>query len=297
MNRIEPDWDLYRTFLAVMSEGSLSGAARALALTQPTVARHLDALEDTLGLELFIRTQRGLSPTAAALELQPFAETMASAAAAMQRAASGPLTEAKGTVRISASEVIAVEVLPPILAGLRRTHPGIVIELTASNLVENLLRRDADIAVRMVEPEQDALVVRRIGDIALGLYGHEHIFAGRKLPETFADLASFGGIGLDRDVQSAWALFDSYPDLKKVAFALKSDNHLVHLAAIRAGLGIGICQVNLARRNPALRRIMPDAFEPRLGVWTVMHENLRSTPRCRAVFDHLAAGLSDYVNS
>ena len=296
MNRIEPDWDLYRTFLAVMSEGSLSGAARALALTQPTVARHLDALEDVLGLELFIRTQRGLSPTTAALELHPYAETMASAAATMQRAASGPLTEAKGTVRISASEVIAVEVLPPILAGVQRTHPGIVIELTASNLVENLLRRDADIAIRMVEPDQDALVVRRVGDIALGLFAHEQYFAGRELPETFADLASFGFIGVDRDMLSARALFTSYPDLEKMPFVLKADNHLVHLAAIRAGLGIGVCQVNLARRNPALRRVLPDAFEFRLGVWIVMHENLRSTPRCRATFDHLAAGLSDYVN-
>lgn len=123
INRNEPDWDLYRTFLSVLSEGSLSAAARILALTQPTVARHLDTLEDQLELELFIRTQRGLSPTAAALELQPFAETMASAAAAMQRAASGPLTEVKGTVRMSASEVIAVEVLPSILADLRKSIP------------------------------------------------------------------------------------------------------------------------------------------------------------------------------
>lgn len=297
MNRIEPGWDLYRTFLAVMSEGSLSAAARALALTQPTVARHLDTLEDVLGLELFIRTQRGLSPTTAALELQPYAETMASAAAAMQRAASGPLTEAKGTVRISASEVIAVEVLPPILVGLQQEHPGIVIELKASNLVENLLRRDADIAIRMVEPDQDALVVKRIGDIALGLFGHEQYFAGRELPRTFADLASFGLIGVDRDMLSARALFARYPDLENVPFVLKADNHLVHLAAIRAGLGIGVCQVNLARRNPALRRVLPDGFEFKLGVWIVMHENLRSTPRCRATFDHLAAGLNDYVNA
>lgn len=296
MNSKEAGWDLYRTFLSVVSEGSLSGAARALGLTQPTVARHLDALEDMLGLELFIRTQRGLSPTAAALELQPYAETMASAAAAMQRAASGPLKEAKGTVRVSASEVIAVEVLPPILADLREKHPGIVIELAASNLVENLLRRDADIAIRMIAPDQDALVVKRIGNIALGLYAHERCLEGMKEPSDFTDLAQFGAISIDRDTLSARALFEQYPALMTTSPVLKSDNQLVHVAAIRAGVGIGICQVNIARLDPSLRRLLAGTFELYLGIWIVMHENLRSTPRCRAVFDHLVAGMTEYVN-
>lgn len=167
--------------------------------------------------------------------------------------------------------------------------------MTASNLVENLLRRDADIAIRMVEPEQDALVVKQIGDVALGLYAHENYLAGSEVPESFADLARFGLIGMDRDALSARAVFKNYPDIGSAPVALKADNHLVHLAAIRAGFGIGVSQVNIAKRDPALRRILTDTFELKLGVWIVMHENLRSTPRCRAVFDHLVAGLSDYV--
>src|SRR5262245_21213551 len=120
---IAPSWDLYRTFLAILEEGSLSGAARALGLTQPTIARHLDALEASLGLELFVRTQQGLSPTEAALELGPHAEMLAATTAALLRTASGHGGEVRGAVRISASEVIGVVVLPAILAELRRVHP------------------------------------------------------------------------------------------------------------------------------------------------------------------------------
>jgi DNA-binding transcriptional LysR family regulator len=141
---LAPSWDLYRTFLAILEEGSLSGAARALGLTQPTIARHLDALEASLGLELFVRSQQGLSPTEAALELGPHAEMLAATAAALLRTASGHGSEVRGSVRISASEVIGVEVLPPILAELRRVHPALTFELVLSNAVDNLLRRDAD---------------------------------------------------------------------------------------------------------------------------------------------------------
>src|SRR5260221_4046412 len=158
MSNAEPSWDLYRTFLAVLQEGSLSGAARALGLTQPTVARHIDALEQAVGFELFVRSQRGLAATEAALELKPYAEALASTAAAMLRAASGQGGAIRGTVRVSASEIVGAEILPPILTSLREQHPELEIELALSNAVENLLRRDADIALRMVEPVHEALV-------------------------------------------------------------------------------------------------------------------------------------------
>jgi DNA-binding transcriptional LysR family regulator len=148
----------------------------------------------------------------------------------------------------------------------------------------------------MVEPSQDALVVKQIGRTVLGFYAHERCLEGRKEPENFADLAEFATIGIDRDTVSARSLFEKYPALETISPALKTDNQLVHLAAIRAGVGIGICQVNIARRDPSLRRILADSFAPHLGIWIVMHENLRSTPRCRAVFDHLVAGLTAYVN-
>lgn len=136
----EPGWELYRTFLAVVREGSLSGAARALGLTQPTAGRHVDALEQALGLSLFIRTQQGLSPTEAALSLRPFAESLESTSAALLRAASSQGEGVRGTVRITASEVVAVEVLPPILADLHAAYPELTIELVPSNRLEDLLR-------------------------------------------------------------------------------------------------------------------------------------------------------------
>ena len=157
MNSIEPSWELYRSFLAVLREGSLSGAARALELTQPTIGRHIDALERSLRASLFTRAQNGLSPTDAALELQPYAESMEASSRALLRAVASSRDEIRGTVRITASEIIGAEVLPPILADLQRDHPQLVVELVLSNRTEDLLRREADIAVRMVRPQQQAL--------------------------------------------------------------------------------------------------------------------------------------------
>lgn len=297
MNSSQPNWDLYRTFLAVLDEGSLSGAARALAFTQPTIARHLDALEAALGLELFVRSQRGLSPTEAALELKPYAQTLASTAAAMLRTASGQGGMVKGTVRLSASEVIGVEVLPPMLASLRETHPALTIELVASNAVENLLRRDADIAVRMVEPAQEALVMSRLGEITLGLHAHRDYLGRHGVPKCLADLRDHSVIGFDRETPAIRALLQRVPNFDMPRFALRTDSDLAQLAAIRAGFGIGVCQVALARRSSDLVRVLPEDFDLKLGTWIVMHENLRSTPRYRAVFDALASGLRRHVDT
>src|SRR5579859_4753296 len=153
-----PGWELYRSFLAVVREKSLSAAARSLSLTQPTLGRHVDALEEALGMPLFTRSQAGLIATDGALRLVPHAEAMASAAAALVRAASGEADEARGAVRITASEMVGTEVLPPMLAAFREQHPRIAVELVVSNRAQDLLRRDADIAVRMVKPTQGALL-------------------------------------------------------------------------------------------------------------------------------------------
>ena len=166
-------WELYRSFLGVLQEGSLSGAARALGITQPTVGRHISALEKSLGLALFTRSQTGLLPTEAALSLRSYAEAMNSTAAAFKRAADSHGEGVKGTVRIAASEVIGVEVLPPIMAGLQQKHPQLKVELVLSNRVQDLLRREADIAVRMTQPRQELLIARRVGTVALGLYAHK----------------------------------------------------------------------------------------------------------------------------
>lgn len=288
----EPSWDLYRSFLAVLADGSLSGAARRLGLTQPTIARHIDALEQAVGADLFLRSQRGLIPTELALELRPYADTLQSTAAALLRTASGRAGEIRGSVQISASEIVGVEHLPPILARLRRRYPELVLELTVSDAVDDLLRREADIAVRQIEPVQGALIARRLPSLELGLHARRDYLERRGLPRSLADLAVHELIGFDRPTPSVRALVERVPGLDRAAFALRADSTLAQLAAIRAGFGIGLCQVSLARRDPALVRVLDDAVAVELGLWIVMHEDLNTSARCRAVFDALVEGLS-----
>jgi DNA-binding transcriptional LysR family regulator len=290
-----PSWDELRTFVEVSRDGSLSGAARRLGLTQPTVGRHIDALEAALGLTLFTRSPRGLTPTPAALALEPHVEAMATAAAALGRAASGEAAADRGAVRVTASDVIGCEVLPPILAAFHAAHPGIAIELALSNRTADLARRDADIAVRMVRPTQSGLVARRIGASRIGLYAHRDYLARFGEPRSLADLASHCVIGFDRDNSSFRGAGDFARALTRETFGFRCDNDLAQLAALRAGAGVGGCQENIARRMPELVAVLPSAFHYALEVWLVMHEDLKATRRVRLLFDHLAVGLTDYV--
>jgi DNA-binding transcriptional LysR family regulator len=296
MNAPEPEWGLYRTFLAVLREGSLSGAARALGLTQPTVSRHVDALESAVGFQLFVRSQQGLAATEGALELKPYAEALAVTTAAMLRTASGQGQGVKGTVRVSASEIMGAEVLPPIFVPLRERHPELQIELVLSNEVDNLLRRDADIAVRMVEPAQEALVVKRIGNVTLGLHAHRRYLDRAGAPRSFEALRRHSVIGFDRETPAIRSMRRRVAGFDAIRFALRTDSDIAQLMAIRAGFGIGICHVALAKQDPKLERVLSTAFDLKLGVWIAMHENLRSTPRCRVVFDALACNLKDHVD-
>jgi DNA-binding transcriptional LysR family regulator len=202
MTSANPDWGLYRSFLSVLRTGSLSAAARDEGLTQPTVGRHVDSLEKALGVSLFTRSQHGLTPTEAALELQPYAESLEATAAALVRSAVGR-AGTRGTVRITASEVIGAEVLPPILTRLHEAHPEITIELVLSNRTEDLLQREADIAVRMVRPTQQALLARHAGDTELGLHARRDYLERRGMPSSLAELREHALIGFDRETPSS----------------------------------------------------------------------------------------------
>jgi DNA-binding transcriptional LysR family regulator len=287
MSSREPSWDLYRSFRACLEHRSLSGAARALGLTQPTLARHVDELEASLGRRLFSRSPAGLLPTDEALALAPYAETIAATAAALLRAAGDDPARLGGTVRISASEVMGVERLPPVLAALRRRHPALVIELAVSNEVDDLLRRDADIAVRMTRPTQSVLVARRVRPVEIGLYAHQDYLARRGTPASLADMAAFDVIGFARETPALRAFVERFPIFRRETFAFRSDNQLAHLALLRVGFGIGAAQVPIAEREPRLVRLLAEEFAAELETWIVMHEDLRSTPRCRAAFDAL----------
>jgi len=292
----EPGWELWRSFDAVMREGSLSGAARILGITQPTAGRHIVELEAGLGAgALFTRSARGLQPTETAHALAPHAQAMAAAAAALVRTASAPADAGAGVVRISASEVIGAEVLPSVLAALRADHPLMVFELLLTDASSDLLRRDADLAVRMTPPRQQALLAKAVGRIRLGLYAHQDYLARSAPLETMEDLTRHALIGFDRDeasLRSIHAELAVLPD-----FALRTDNQLAQLASIRAGFGVGIVQDPIARRDPMLVPVLRDAFTAHLDVWIVMHEDLRTTRRMRIAFDALADGMAAHVQA
>ncbi|MCY0147976.1 LysR family transcriptional regulator [Hoeflea sp. G2-23] len=297
MTKTVLDWDHYRTFLALLQEGSQSAAARALGLTQPTVGRHLDALEAAAGKPLFLRSYQGLLPTETALSMRSYAETMAASAAALARAASGDSASPEGTVRISASEVIGLEVLPPILARLQEDYPRLTIELSLSDAVEDLLNQQADIAVRMVEPTQGALVSRRIGGIPVGIFAHRCYLERHGIPETTEDLASHRLIGFDHQFVYVREIAKQFPGFANIRFDFRTDSNVAQLAMIRAGGGIGMCQVGLADRDPDLVRLFAGQIDWQLMTFLVMHENLRMVPRCRVAFDALAEGLLDYLGT
>ena len=295
MTQREPGWELFRTFLEVARDGSLSGAARKLALTQPTVGRHIDALEAALGLSLFSRSPQGLTATPAALELVGHAETMDAASAALRRTASSGAHTDRGTVRIAASEMIGCEVLPPILARFREMHPGIVLELALSNRNEDLLRRDADVAVRMARPRQKSLLARRVGKTVIGLYAHRNYLKAHGVPKTVADFGTHCVIGFDRDDWSLRSLGTQPQEITRDHFGFRCDSDLAQFAALRAGMGIGGCQHNIARRFKELVPVLGKAIRFELEIWIAMHEDMKSTTRVRILFDHLAVGLSAFV--
>ena len=290
-------WDHIRSFLAVLEEGSLSRAARVLSLTQPTLSRHIDQLEASLGGPLFTRSPRGLIPTDKARMIEPHARTIAASAAAMARAASGAAGEMTGAVRISASEVVGIELLPEMLMPLREAYPGLAFEIVPTNESSDLLRRDTDIALRMVRPQQGALLARKVGDVLLGLFARRDYLDTYGTPKNLKDIAGHALIGFDQETISVQALRGMGLTLDRASFAWRTDSDLAQTNLIRAGAGIGVCQAGLARRHSGLVRVLPEAFSFPMETWVTMHEELKGVTRMKAVFDHLCETMSAYIRS
>lgn len=290
-----PTWDYYRSLLAVVREGSLSGAARRLGLSQPTLGRHIDALESALGSALFSRNRNGLMPTETALTLVPHAEAMEAAAAALVREASGTSHVPQGVVRITASEAVGNEIVPRLMAPFYESYPGITLELVTSDQLNNLLIREADIAIRMVRPTQEALIARKIGRAPIGLFAHRDYLKRRGNPQSLEELTHHTLIGFDRDDTAFQSVKDSGIPLDRDLFSFRTDSSSAQWAAVRAGIGIGGMQTLIARESPGLRQVLPKIFHFELDMWLVMHESLRSVHRVRLVFDHLAERLRAWV--
>ena len=288
-------WEDLRIFREVLREGGLSAAARRLSIAQPTVGRRMDALEAALGVALFARSARGLTPTQAAFELAPHVETMAMAWAALARAAAGEAGQDRGVVRVTASEVISGEVLPALLAGFRAAHPRVEIELSLNNRNEDLSRREADIAVRMIRPRQAGLRARRIGVSRIGLFAHRDYLKRFGTPRSLEELRDHSLIGYDTQ---EWAVRLSGILPAAIArdnFGFRCDSDLAQLAALRAAVGIGGAQEAIARRTPELVRLLPQLFSHPLEIWLAVHEDVATTPRVRNMLDWLGEGLAKFV--
>ena len=286
------DWGLIRSFLAALDRGSLLGAARQLGISQPTVGRHIAELEAQLGTVLFERTGRGLKPTAMALQLTGAARAMENSAMALSHNVSGAQAEVAGTVRLTASQPVACHLLPPVLAQLRQALPAIQIELVVSNTVSNLLRREADIALRMVQPDQSSLVAKRIGEVPLSACASAGYLARHGTPETPADLLRHELVGFDRaeDVLRGFAAM-GYP-VTREHFALRTDDMMAYWEAIRAGLGIGFVANYVLATDPGVRSVLPMLSIPALPIWLTVHREVRTSGRIRAVYDFLAQAIA-----
>ena len=291
----EPDWALWRSFAAVVANGSLSAAARELGISQPTVGRHIETLELDLGLSLFERTLTGLKPNSAALRIfEPVGQAQSALAEAAMMA-EGAQAEYGGTVRVTASVMISHYVLPQLLVPIRERYPGIAIELVAADSTENLLLREADIAIRMFRPTQLELVTRHLGDIPIVPAAHQSYLHRRGTPQTALDLAEHDLIGFDRsDLIIAHAQKLGFP-LRRDQFKLRSDDQAALWELLRAGHGIGFAQANLLRTTPGMVALPIDLSIPPLEVWLTTHRELFTSHRIRAIYDALAEGLGAYI--
>ncbi len=285
------DWSLVPSFLAVLDAGSLMGAARALNAQQPTLSRHIAALEAQLGVALFERTGRGVQPTAAAQALAEAARAMADGAERMNQQLLRRARSMQGTVRISASQVPAVTLLPPLLAELQQQEPGLQLELVATNAVSNLLRREADIALRMVRPAQSGLVARKLGEVAVVACAHEAYLARRGTPRSVGELAQHTLVGMDRDTGILQGFAAAGTPLTREHFALRTDDQTAYAALVMAGAGIGFVARYLVDSTPGLVAVLPELPTPRLPAWLVVHREIRGNPAVRRVFDFLADTL------
>ena len=286
-----PDWSLTRSFLAVAETGSLSAAARALGLSQPTLGRHIADLEASLGLPLFTRAARGLVPTEAALDLIPHASAMRDAAARLHLAAAGREATLSGTVRLTASRIVAHYLLPPMLADLRLAEPGIEIDLVPSDSSENLLFREADIALRMYRPTQADMITQHLCDLPTAIYAAKAYLDRRGRPTGIADLADHDVVGFDRSEMIIQLLGPMGIAVKRQDFPVRCDDQIVYWNLVRAGCGIGGMQCLIGDADPTVERATPFLPLPSLPVWLTAPQALRQTPRIRRVYDHLAAAF------
>ncbi|WP_371685592.1 LysR family transcriptional regulator [Tropicimonas sp. IMCC6043] len=289
------DWSRLQAFAAVAETGSLTAAARQLGLSQPTLGRQIKALEDALGLSLFVRQPRGLVPTEVGLELLPAARAMREAAGRLALAAAGRSAEIAGTVRLTASNFVSLHILPGLLAGIRTAEPEIQIELVPSDQSRNLLFREADLALRMYRPEQLDVVTQYLGEIELGLFAAKTYLDRRGRPTRPEDLRHHDLVGYDADETLIRGMREMGLPAEQDWFDLRCDDHNVLWELIRAGCGLGFGQLRVGEADPLVERLLPELPLPSLPVWLTAPDAMRRVPRIRRVWDLLADGLRAHL--
>jgi len=289
------DWALVKSFVAVLDAGSLMGAARRLQAQQPTLSRHIAELELQLGAPLFERTGRGVTPTATGLAIAEAARQMEEGASALARSLAKSRDATTGTVRITTSQVAATWLLPPLLARLQQAEPGIAVELVASNQLTNLLRREADIAVRMVRPEQGSLVARKLAEVEIVAAAHQSYLDRAGTPRRAQDLLAHRLIGYDRDETIVRGFAGMGLSMQRERFALRTDDQVAYGRLVATGAGIGFVARYNIRHWPGVVALLPQLGIPALPCWLVVHREIRGNRLVRRVYDFLAEAIPPAV--
>lgn len=285
------DWNQVRAFLATLEEGSLSAAARALNLTQPTLGRQVAALEESLGVTLFERSGRQVIPTPAALEVAEHVRDMGQAAAKFSLAASGQSQSVDGIVKVSATEMYSMLVLPPLIEQLRVDHPGIVIEVVSTNALSDLRSREADIAIRNADPSDPELIARRVANEKGGMFATPEFIAKYGPFDRLDDLGGVPFIGFGSDNQFMEEMTKRGVPMTEDSLVVRSESHLVHWELAKRGLGIGVNGSDMAALANEVVPVLPDLLKFEFPVWLVAPRELKTNRRVRLVFDALAQHL------
>lgn len=286
------DWNQLRAFLETAETGSLSAAARKLGLTQPTLSRQVAAIEQQMGVTLFERVGKSMALTSTGEDLLEHVRAMGRSAEALRMAATGRAQSVDGVVSISATDAVAGHLLPPLVRRLREKEPAITIEVISSDALSDLLRREADIAIRHVKPEQPDLIARSIGEKAAGFYASDDWVKVHGHPRRAEDAARQPFVGFDRSGTFLAHLGHHGLPLSETSFSCYADQAMAHWAMVRHGMGIGIMMDDIARDTPGIVRVLDDVPPIRFPMWLVTHRELRTSRRIRVVFEALAHGLA-----
>ncbi len=280
------DWDDLRIFLAVHRQGSLSSAARALKVSQPTVGRRLAGLEQSLATRLFDRLPDGFLPTSAGEELLAYAEQMEKAANAVVRRQPSFSDRVQGTVRISVFEQVSPFIISH-LDHIRRRLPEVELEISVAHTSANLSRREADLLIRECRPDSPGLVGRRLSTVNHAIYGSARYVEANPAALTEARYESCDWIGPDDEhlyfAGQKW-LRDQ---LNGRVPRLRCNNGVVFYDAVCKHAGLSILPCYLGDGDPDLVRVSNPLAEASVTMFLLVHQDLRNVPVVRAMMDEV----------